>query len=163
MAEIRKVAGYVKLAKLWERSKSTALEFHRQYFRELFDGCTDFALQDVYIDITGYKETYKRVEMLRLMRDCTLRKVDCIVTQTRAYLAANHEELCFLLYFLFELPVRIDIITQDDDIYRIDTIKNIEHQREALHHMAKSRVSLAPEAYKDWHSKVIDGMNKLVL
>lgn len=163
MAEMRRVAGYVKLAKLWERSKSTALEFHKQYFEELLNGNTDFTLQDVYVDITGYKETYKRVEMLRLMRDCTLGKVDCIVAQTRAYLAANHEELCFLLYFLFELPTRIDIITQDDDKYRIDTIKNVEHQREALHQMAKSRVSLSQAAYQEWHSRVIDGMNKLVL
>lgn len=163
MAEMRRAAGYVKLAKLWERSKSTALEFHKQYFKELFAGNPTFALHDVYIDITGYKETYKRVEMLRLMRDCTLRKVDCIVTQTRAYLAANHEELCFLLYFLFELPTRIDIVTQDDDKYHIDTIKNEEQQREALHQMAKSRVSLIPEAYNDWHSRVVDGMNKLIL
>lgn len=160
---MHQVAGYVKLAKLWERSKSAALEYHKQYFQDMFVDNPDFALQDVYIDITGQKETYKRVEMLRLMRDCTLRKVDCIVTQTRAYLAANHEELCFLLYFLFELPTRIDIITQDDDLYRIDTIKNVEHQREALHQMAKSRVSLAPSAYKDWHSRIVDGMNKLVL
>ena len=163
MAEIHRAAGYVKLAKLWERSKGSAMAFHRKYFQEVFADTPDFALQDVYIDITGHKETYKRVEMLRLMRNCTLRKVDCIVTPTRAYLAANHEELCFLLYFLFELPVRIDIITDDDDIYRIDTIKNVEHQREALHQMAKSRVSLMPEAYQSWHSKVIDGMNKLVL
>lgn len=163
MSEMRRVAGYVKLAKLWERSKSTAQEFHKSYFQDLFTDNPDFALQDVYIDITGNKETYKRVEMLRLMRDCTLRKVDCIVAQTRAYLAANHEELCFLLFFLFELPTRIDIVTQDDDKYRIDTIKNVEHQREALHQMAKSRVSLVPEEYNAWKSKVIDGMNKLVL
>ncbi len=160
---MRRAAGYVKLAKLWERSKLTALEFHKGYFQELFANDPSFALLDVYIDITGQKETYKRVEMLRLLRDCTLRKVDCIVTQTRAYLAANHEELCFLLYYLFELPIHIDIVTQDDDKYRIDTIKNIEHQREALHQMAKSRVSLAPEAYQTWKSKVVEGMNKLIL
>lgn len=163
MAEMKRAAGYVKLAKLWERSKASAMVYHRHYFQEVFADTPDFALQDVYIDITGYKETYKRIEMLRLMRDCTLGKVDCIVTQTRAYLAANHEELCFLLYFLFELPVRIDIVTDDDDIYRIDTIKNVENQREVLHQMARSRVSLMPEVYKSWHSKVIDGMNKLVL
>ena len=120
MAEMKRAAGYVKLAKLWERSKASAMVYHRHYFQE-------------------------------------------VLTQTRAYLAANHEELCFLLYFLFELPVRIDIVTDDDDIYRIDTIKNVENQREALHQMARSRVSLMPEVYKSWHSKVIDGMNKLVL
>ena len=86
MAEMKRAAGYVKLAKLWERSKASAMVYHRHYFQEVFADTPDFALQDVYIDITGYKETYKRIEMLRLMRDCTLGKVDCIVPQTmRSY------------------------------------------------------------------------------
>ena len=39
---------------------------------------------DVYIDITGYKETYKRPEMLRLMRDCANGKVNLIFSETKA-------------------------------------------------------------------------------
>ena len=33
MSERYKVAGYVKLAKLWERSKDTAIPYHHQYTR----------------------------------------------------------------------------------------------------------------------------------
>ena len=101
--------------------------------------------------------------MLRLLRDCTLGKIDCIFMQTRAYFAANNEELCFLIHFLFEFSSRIDIVSADDDRYRIDTIKNVDHQREELYRMAKSRVSLLPDEYKRWRDKVVQGMNKVVL
>lgn len=163
MENKKRVAGYVKLAKRWEHNRTRALAFHRKFFEEFFYDNSDYELTDVYVDITGYKETYKRPEMLRLLRDCTLGKIDCIFMQTRAYFAANNEELCFLLYFLFELSVRIDIVSADDDGYRLDTIKNVENQREELYRMAKSRVSLLPNEYKRWHDKVVQGMNKVVL
>lgn len=38
---------------------------------------------DVYIDITGYKETAKRPEMLRLMRDCADGKVNLILQKPK--------------------------------------------------------------------------------
>lgn len=59
--------------------------------------------------------------MLCLIRDCLEDKIDCISTQTKAYLAANTEEFFFLIYFLFTLPTKIDIITEDVD-YNINTI-----------------------------------------
>lgn len=161
MSKVYRVAGYVKLAKLWQRSKEQALEYHRNYYEQKYDGEPDMELVDVYIDITGQKQIYKRKEMLRLLRDCTLEKINCIATQTRAYLAANHEELCYLLYFLMSSPHRVDIVTEDDT-YQIDTITNPDKQWEALFEMAKSRVHIDSPSYESWKSKVVDGMNKLV-
>ena len=66
-------------------------------------------LIDVYIDISGEKHIYQRPEMLRLLRDCSDGKVNCIATQMHAYLAANMEELCYLIKFLNEMPYKIDI------------------------------------------------------
>ena len=65
-----KVGGYVKLAKLWERSKDAAVAYHSSYYAEKFKDDADKRLVGVYIDITGNKEIYKRPEMVHLLKDC---------------------------------------------------------------------------------------------
>lgn len=65
-----KVGGYVKLAKLWERSKDAAVAYHSSYYAERFRDDVDKRLVGVYIDITGNKEIYKRPEMVHLLQDC---------------------------------------------------------------------------------------------
>ena len=65
-----KVGGYVKLAKLWERSKDAAVAYHSSYYAEKFRDDADKRLVGVYIDITGNKEIYKRPEMVHLLQDC---------------------------------------------------------------------------------------------
>lgn len=97
MAQYLRVAAYVKLAKLWERRRESAIAYHWQYYREKFADDPNLKLVDLYIDITGRKEIAHRPEMLRLLRDCTLGKIDCIATQTQAYLAANTQEFCYLI------------------------------------------------------------------
>ena len=61
-----KVGGYVKLAKLWERSKDVAVAYHSSYYAERFRDDADKRLVGVYIDITGNKEIYKRPEMVHI-------------------------------------------------------------------------------------------------
>ena len=51
-----KVGGYVKLAKLWERSKDAAVAYHSSYYAEKFRDDADKRLVGVYIDITGNKK-----------------------------------------------------------------------------------------------------------
>ena len=65
-----KVGGYVKLAKLWERSKDAVVAYHSSYYAEKFKDDTDKELFGAYIDITGNKEIFKRPEMVHLLRDC---------------------------------------------------------------------------------------------
>lgn len=48
-----KVGGYVKLAKLWERSKDAVVAYHSAYYAEKFKTDSDKKLVGVYIDITG--------------------------------------------------------------------------------------------------------------
>ena len=155
-----RVAGYVKLAKLWERSREQALHYHREYFRNKFSDADDSELVDVYVDITGNKHIYKRMEMVRLLRDCTLGRINCISTQTKAYLAPNTEELCYLLFFLFHLSERVDILSEDDPL-QIDTIRNPDKQREALTKMADDYVALNSPDYREWENKLKQAMNKL--
>lgn len=54
------VAGYVKLAKLWEKNKKQALEYHREYYSEKYLKIENYMLYDVYVDITGQKQIYKK-------------------------------------------------------------------------------------------------------
>lgn len=55
----------MKRAKLNLRNSEDVKAFHRGIFERRFGGFVDGTLVDVYIDITGYKETYKRPEMLK--------------------------------------------------------------------------------------------------
>ena len=151
-----RIAGYVKLAKLWERSRDQSEEFYQRYYKELL--ASDFHLIDVYIDITGNKHIYRRKEMVRLLRDCSLDKIDCIFSRSRAFLAPNHEELCYLLDYLFDRKQRIDIVTEDG----INTLKDYGNQRAILLTMAKDRIKLDPDEYADWQSNLLKAMNALI-
>lgn len=161
MAKQYKVAGYVKLAQKWERRAAQAIAYHREYFEDKFLDTPDMELQGVYIDITGRKHIYQREEMVRLLRDCKAGDINCIATQTRAYLAANHEELCFLLYYISRLSYRIDIITFDDDYYRFNTILDIEDQREELFKMADKYVGLLQQEYARWEQELMRSIGEL--
>ena len=128
---IFRIGGYVKRAKLNLRNEREIRAFHRNAIERRFGDFEDGTLVDVYIDITGYKETAKRPEMLRLMRDCADGKVNLIFAETKGYLSANTREFCYWLHFIFNLKERVDIIT-DDDKFNINTILNADKQREAL-------------------------------
>lgn len=160
IGRVYRVAGYVKLAKLWERSREQALVYHNEYYKEKYDGNETMSLVGVYVDITGQKQISKRPEMLRLLKDCTFGTVDCIAVQTKAYLAANSREFCYLLKYLFDLPGVIEIVAEDDS-YQIDTIGNIENQREALQKMADDFVALDVAAYEKWKTQIQKGIDLL--
>lgn len=149
-----KIGGYVKRAKLNLRNEKDIRAFHRGIFESRFGGFEDGELIDVYIDITGYKETSKRPEMLRLMRDCADGKVNLIFAETKGYLAANTREFCYWLNFIFNLNDRVDIIT-DDDQFNINTITNTDSQREALIKMAEDYIYLNPPDHQKWLAGVI--------
>lgn len=155
-----RVAGYVKLAKLWERKRDQAIELHNTYFQERLSDIEGMLLQNVYIDITGNKHIYKRPEMVRLLRDCRDGEIDVIWSQTRAYLAPNSEEFCFFIKYIFDLPTRIDLITDDDD-RKIDTIMDTEKQKDNLKKMAETYIGLEAKTYEVWRKKLEDSMNDL--
>ena len=154
MDYLYRVGGYVKLAKLWNRSREAALSLHKDYYRKKFEGSREMQLVDVYIDITGNKEIRKRTEMLRLIRDCKDGKVNCIATQTRAYLAANNEEFFYLIHLLFGLNPPIEIVTEDND-YIFDTIWNPDQQREVMKQTANEYVQMNLEGYQNWEKAIL--------
>ena len=153
MNENYRVAGYVKLAKLWERKREEAITLHKEYYKEKFKAVPNMELTNVYIDITGRKEIWKRPGMLQLLGDCKSKRINCIATQTKAYLAANTEDFFFVIHYLFTLPNRIDLITEDAD-YNINTIENAEQQREELLAAAKKYISVEPNRYLEWLYKI---------
>ena len=155
-----KVGAYVKLAKLWERSRDEAIEYHNRYYHEKYAGNENFSLSYVYVEITGNKNIAKRPQMLRLLKACKAHEIDVIATQTKAYLAASSEEFFFLLLYLFTLPNRVDIVTEDLD-YNINTIQNDDHQREELLRMAKKYAEAMKPNYEEWLTKVEQAMEKL--
>ena len=152
MAIIR-VAGYVKLAKLWERNAPKAIEYQNDYYSLKFSDTSKYRLVGVLIDITGKKEIYNRPEMLRLLHECEKGNIDVIAAQTRGYLAANTKEFCYLIHFLATLDKKIEIVTEDDN-YNINTARNIDQQKEALQKMACDYIALNPQDYLDWYSEV---------
>ena len=160
MGERYRVGGYVKLAKLWERKRKEAIQLHEEYYKEMFRDNPNMELVDVYIDITGNKNIWKRPGMLQLIKDCQNKKINCIATQTKAYLAANTEDFFFIIYFLFTMPSRVDLVTEDAD-YNINTIINAEHQREELLAAAKKYISVEPARYVEWVNKISDKLSMM--
>jgi len=155
-----RAAGYVKLAKLWEKSKDKVIEVTSRYFVERYANDENISVQGIYIDITGNKNIYRRPEMVHLLRDCSMGQIDVICVQTRAYLAANTEELFFLLNYLFELEYRVDIKTDDND-RRIDTLLDSENQRTLLRNTAVQYVNIKKDEYKTWLGKLEKAMDKI--
>ena len=149
-----RVAGYVKLAQKWEKREKQAVEYNNAYYEEKFKN-TQFELVGVYIDITGKKEICKREHMMKLLKRCYRGEIDCIAAQTRAFLAANHKEFCYLIFFLFSLPFHIDIITEDED-YNIDTIHDYDDQSKELYKWAYEYISLNEDDYLNWKKTIID-------
>lgn len=98
--------------------------------------------------------------MVHLLRDCSMGQIDVICVQTRAYLAANTEELFFLLNYLFELEYRVDIKTDDND-RRIDTLLDSENQRTLLRNTAVQYVNIKKDEYKTWLGKLEKAMDKI--
>lgn len=156
-----KVAGYVKLAKLWERSAEKAMAYHRAYYKEKYEDSDRFVLFDVYVDITGQKEISRRPAMLRVIRDCMRGDANCIAAQTKGYLAANTKEFCYLIKLLFDCGQHIDIVTEDD-VYHIDTVNDADQQRAALHKMADDYTSLNPDDYSEWKHKIFRSIESMV-
>ena len=148
------------MAKLWEKSKEKVIEVNSQYFIERYADDKKISIQGIYIDITGNKNIYKRQEMVRLLLDCSIGQIDVICAQTRAYLAANTEELFFLLYFIFGLDYRIDVKTDDTD-RRIDTILDSGGQRSILYNTALQYVEVRKTEYEQWLSRLKKAMGKI--
>lgn len=155
-----KCVGYVKLAKLWERSEDSAIKYHNEYYKKKIGAFDDCELVGVYIDITGKKEIFNREAMVRLINDCQSGKVDRIYTQTKAYLAANTKEFCYLIKFLFSLSHRIDIITEDD-AYNMNTVVNEDEQREALLKMANDYIAMFPQEFQEWLTELVRSLNSI--
>lgn len=153
----KRVAGYVKLAKLWEKRREAAVPYHNQYYDKKFAASDRFELAGVYVDITGNKQIYSRPEMMRLLKDCRDGKVDCIATQTKGYLAADTREFCYLFKLLREFNGGIDLLTEDKD-YNIDTIQNAENQLQELVKMSEKYISLNLEDFGVWKSKIMEGI-----
>lgn len=148
-----KAAGYVKLAKLWEKNKENAIIYHNKFYADKFSNLPNFDLIDVYIDITGKKEIFNRSEMIRLLLDIKLQRVECIYTQTKAYLAANTKEFFYLIKYLFELNENINIVTEDKD-YNINTYINDDFQKEEMLKLAGHYATIYSNDYLEWKQKI---------
>lgn len=159
MSKRIRVAGYVKLAKLWEKRRVEALEYQNRYYTEKYQDSTQFQLVDVFVDITGEKRIAKRKEMLRLIKLCMDGSVDCIAVQTKAYLSADTREFCYLIKLFSGMNQGIELVTEDTD-YHIDTIINVENQKEALLKMAEKYIALNPADYAKWLKTILEAIEK---
>lgn len=56
----------------------------------------------------------------------------------------------------------IEIVTEDE-AYSLDTLLNLDDQREALKKMANDYVGLNRTAYESWKSAVVEGIKLLAI
>lgn len=62
--------------------------------------------------------------------------------------------------YLFDLPMRIDIVTDDDD-QRIDTILDVEDQRRSLKILAEKYTAIRKTDYLAWRARLENEMEKV--
>ena len=155
-----RVAGYAKLAKLWDKNREQALAYHNNFFIQKYNENDCFELAGVYVDITGNKDIKKRPEMIRLLSDCQKGKIDLIAVQTKGYLAANTRELCYLIKFLFDLESPINLLSNDVN-YHIDTLTNEDSQREELYRMAANYCRLNINDFSKWKLEVKEAISEI--
>lgn len=148
-----RVAGYAKLAKLWQKNKDLAIKYHTDYFTQKYIDNDSVELVGVYVDITGNRDIKKRPEMIRLLSDCLDYKIDLIAVQTKGYLAANTGDFCYLIKLLFDLQPPINIVSFDQD-YHIDTLTNEDNQREELLRMANNYCNLNTSDFARWKREI---------
>lgn len=153
----KRVAGYVKLARSWEKRREAAISYHDRYYSGKYADPDGSELAGVYVDITGNKKIRSRPEMMRLLKDCRDGKIDCIATQTKGYLAADTREFCYLFRLLREFNGGIDLVTEDE-AYNIDTIQNAENQLQELVRMTEKYISLDPADFDGWKSRIMEGI-----
>lgn len=72
---------------------------------------------------------------------------------------SNTCDFCFLLKYLFDLPMRVDIVTDDDD-QRIDTILDFDNQRQSLKDLAEKYTSIRRKDYLEWRIRLEHEMTK---
>lgn len=155
MSKKIKVAGYAKLAKLWDKRREDALLYHQKYYADKYADSDKYELTGVYVDITGNRQIAKRSEMIRLLRECKDGKVECIAVRTKGYLAADTREFCYLFKILRGFGNGVDVITEDKE-YNIDTIVNAENQLQELIKMAEKYISLNPNDFKKWYAAIMN-------
>lgn len=157
-----KVAGYAKLAKLWENRREEVICFHERYYEELFENSEVFELVGIYVDITANRDIYRRKEMSWLIKACFDGKVDCIVAQTKGYFAANLRDFSYLFKYLMDAGNGgIDFMTEDKDEFHIDTFLNDDDQKGALKEMVEQFISLYPEDYSKWKRMMEEAIEKI--
>lgn len=59
-----KVGGYVKLAKLWERSKDAVVAYHSSYYAEKFKDDTDKLETGLSLSVSWYLSWAAKYEIL---------------------------------------------------------------------------------------------------
>ena len=57
------------------------------------------------------------------------------------------------------MPMRVDIVTDDDD-QRIDTILDVDSQRQSLKELAGKYTSIRRKDYLEWRIRLEDEMTK---
>ena len=98
--------------------------------------------------------------MVRLLSDIELKKVNCIFTQTKGYLAANPREFCYLIKLMFEFNSDLHIVTEDKE-YNINTFRNEDSQKEELLKLSNHYAGLNPKDYENWKQKIIKTINNI--
>lgn len=157
-----RAAGYVKLAKLWEKDRESIIPALDAAYRHAFAGSPTIQIMEVFVDITGKTHIYDRKEMVRLLRDCASGKIEVIISQTQAYLAANALEFFYLAHFVMTLPMQVELITDEDSAeFKINTIAENGLQRNALYKMSCDVIELNKADYQKWKGQVLQAISKL--
>ena len=71
----------------------------------------------------------------------------------------EQQKAAYWIKHFLDLPMRVDIVTDDDD-QRIDTILDVDNQRQSLKDLAEKYTSIRRKDYLEWRIRLEHEMTK---
>lgn len=116
-------------------------------------GCQN---EHFYIDICGRAETADCPQMIRMIQDCMLGKIDCVFAESIMCVAPNMITALFLLYYLLHLDPKIEV--------QIDLAFNTGASTERRQDIIKATENVVHSnyaKYAKWKEDVLNAVGKL--
>ena len=130
------------------------VSYCRSLFKKKYRSAPSCKDEHFYIDICGIAETAECPQMIRMIQDCMIGKIDCVFAESIMRVAPNMVTMFFWIYFLLHLDKKIEI--QID--FAFNTGASSERRQVII--KATERVVHSNYAkYDKWKSEIIDAVN----
>lgn len=132
------------------------VSYCRWLFGKKYRSASSYQNEDFYIDICSRTETAECPQMIRLIRDCMIGKIDCVFAESIMRIAPNMISALFWLYYLLHLDHKIEI-----EIDRAFNTEASTERRQEIIKATESAVHSNSEKYAQWKAEILNAIDQL--